>query len=208
MPDEMKPMTRPWFASRSAWTCTLLGGLLAWGYVRSGSAERAPVSTVAPVKHSEANTSATSPTRAVDADVRGIPSSTDLPPRGRLIETLRQQIAQSPVLGDAEAQSPLLESLDQAGAIWTKTQRQNREALRQLQRQVRVGDRRQSPHVILVTFDRASAFDNTDSPRGKLFTDLSPRGVSFRQHYAGGESPESGWWTLMTGRNSGRARTD
>lgn len=187
----------------STWTIVLLVGLMTWGYARSGSSPTMTRAAVAPLV---SKTAANVPSPPADADVRRIPSSVEPSPTGGLIGTLRQQIAQSPLLGDAAAQTPLLESLDRAGTIWTRTQRQNREALRQLNRQVRIGESRLTPHLVLVTFDRAGDFNDGRSARGKFFADLSTRGVTFRQHYAGGESPASGWWTLMTGRNSGRAR--
>ncbi len=208
MPDDTTLTARPWHLSISTWTVVFLGGLIVWGYARSGPTPRAPKVAIAPVATAVPNEPLVPASIASDEDVRGVPAAGEKPPTGRLIETLRQQIAQSPLLGEADAQSSLMDSLDQAGTIWTRTQRQNREALRQLKRQVRIGESRQSPHLVLVTFDRASAIDDADSPREKLFADLAQRGMNFRQHYAGGESPTSGWWTLMTGRNTGRARTE
>ncbi|HET6426691.1 MAG TPA: sulfatase-like hydrolase/transferase, partial [Planctomycetaceae bacterium] len=106
------------------------------------------------------------------------------------------------VLQDGEAQGSLLESLDQAGDLWERTHRQNRQALQQLQRQVRIGKSRQAPHLVLITFEHAG---DPDSSRDRLFADLSQRGVSFSEHYAGGLSPASGWWSLMTGYPASRA---
>lgn len=198
---------RAWQRFRSIGALLVVGGLMLWGYARAGLMQPRPFGTVATVAPNVPEKRTT--TADGDADVRGLPASAAPPASGRLIETLRQQVAQSPLLGDADAQSSLLEALDQAGTVWTRTQRQNRDALRQLKRQVRIGESRQSPHLILVTFDHAVMSDATtsSSPRGKLFTELAERGVSFQQHYAGGESPTSGWWTLMTGRNTGRARS-
>lgn len=173
---------------------------MAWGYARSSPTKRKPIETVAPVA-SNAPTGSL-PFVANEKDVRGPSSPAEKSSSGRLIDALRHQIAQSPVLQDADAQSSLLDSLDRAGDLWTKTQRQNRDALRQLKRQVRIGESRQAPHLVLITFDRSN------STRNGLFADLAHRGVNFTQHYAGGESTTSGWWTLMTGRNTGRARTD
>jgi arylsulfatase A-like enzyme len=106
------------------------------------------------------------------------------------------------MLQDDDAPGTLLQSLDQAGEIWTRTQRQNQLALRQLQRQVRIGESRQAPHIVLITFEHSG---EKDSPRGQLFKKLGERSVSFAQHYAGGESADSGWWSLMTGRPASRA---
>ncbi len=179
--------------------------LLGWGYLRGtvNSVAREPVApSSTPATTSQAAPSAT-PTN--DADTGNSPIRSADKPAGRLIDVLRQQIAQSPILQDDDAQSSLLNSLDQAGDLWTRTQRENRDALRQLNRQVRIGEQRQAPNLVLITFERAPEQNTTASPRDQLFARLKDRGASFTQHYAGGESPSSGWWTLMTGRNAGRA---
>ncbi len=208
VPSEFLRTIRPLATSISTWAVLVLVGLMTWGYARSGQTPRPSTAAKGPAAQSSPDRRPTSTAAESDEDARGIPTVGEKPPAGRLIEALRQQVGQSPLLQDADAQSSLLDSLDQAGEIWTKTQRQNREALRQLKRQVRIGESRQAPHLVLITFERASLLDATDSPRKKLFADLAKRGVTFSQHYAGGESPVSGWWTLMVGRNTGRARAD
>lgn len=208
VPSEFLRTIRPLATSISTWAVLVLVGLMTWGYARSGQAPRPSTTAKGPAAERSPESRPSLTATQSDEDARQIPTTAEKPSAGRLIEALRQQVGQSPLLQDADAQSSLLDSLDRAGEIWTKTQRQNREALRELKRQVRIGESRQAPHLVLITFERASALDATESPRKKLFADLAKRGVTFSQHYAGGESPVSGWWTLMVGRNTGRARAD
>lgn len=132
-----------------------------------------------------------------DAPV-GLPSR----PAG-VIEALQQQVANSPVLREAGADRELLSSLDQARSLLAESQERNRLALKRLNRQLRVGAARRSPNVLLILFDELGRAGGKELP---CLQALAARGCTFTNYYAGGADVETGWWTLMTGRNSGRAR--
>lgn len=133
------------------------------------------------------------------------------PNPSRLIDALQNQIANSPALQDNDTQASLLDSLQQAGDVLTRTKRQNQQALQQLQRQSRIGESRQAPHLVLVTFDHAYEVTDSETSRLLWFKDLSTRGVSFTQHYTGGTTADAAWCSLMTGKpalQSSRSPTD
>ncbi|MBI1348142.1 sulfatase-like hydrolase/transferase [bacterium] len=126
------------------------------------------------------------------------------PTRG-LVEALREQVRTSQILDEAGVQQDLMDSLDQAHELWSRTKAQNREALRRLQRGPSVGIARQAPHIVLITVDEwgdASPTDAFDLPH---WSDWASQGLVFSQHYAGGSDTESGFWSLMTGQNTGHA---
>lgn len=210
-PLDMEPdlSLQPIQPSRQSWkrfgVLIVLALAVLWGWRSAQSAFttriRAARASVAPPR------SGASHSKDLPVDTRrpSSPQKHSEAPTGGLIPTLREQIANSPVLQDGDAQDSLLDSLDQAGNLWERTQRQNRQALQQLQRQVRIGDSRQAPHIVLITFEQARTPDEPESPRNRLFANLAQRGVSFAEHYAGGSSPSSGWWSLMTGRPASRA---
>lgn len=203
MPTEpVQPAQLPW--TRFSLVAVLLIAIF-WSWTSARSALTTATQASSGKAYAPPIAPKSSKPRTTDADLQHPPATSKRDDQGRLINTLRDQVSNSPVLQDGDTQGSLLDSLDQAGEIWTRTQRQNQQALRQLQRQVRIGESRQTPHVILITFEHSG---EEDSPRGQLFEKLAERGVSFAQHYAGGASTDSGWWSLMTGHYASRASND
>jgi hypothetical protein len=135
-------------------------------------------------------------------DTDGVP--TPAPPPSSLIDALRQQITGNPVLKDADPDGHLLDSLDAADERFQQAKRQNWDAIRRLNRQPRVGEARQTPHLVLITVD-ALAQPTADEPPLPSWNSFAQDGVTFTHHYAGGGDVETGQWTLLTSRNSGRA---
>lgn len=199
--------TEPVQPARLSWTRFSLAAVLLiaifWSWTSARSAFTAAKQATSGKASAPPVTPRTSKPRSTDTDLQRPPSSEKRDDQGRLINALRDQVANSPMLQDDDAQGSLLESLNQAGDIWTRSQRQNQQALRQLQRQVRIGESRQAPHLILITFERSH---EEASPRRQFLDDLAKRGVSFSQHYAGGASSDSAWWSVMTGQPASRTR--
>jgi hypothetical protein len=150
LPAESAQSSRPSWPGVSLGIALAVCALIAWGYLRSGAGAAAATQRQVRTDVLENRTVDDVRPQSTIADAPDIAAP---PASGRLIETLRQQVAQSPVLQDGDAQSSLLDALDQAGDIWTKTQRQNRDALRQLNRQVRLGESRQAPSLVIITFE-------------------------------------------------------
>lgn len=132
------------------------------------------------------------------------PADTTRPTRG-IVDALREQVRSSQVLEESGVQQDLMDSLDHAHDLWTRTKEQNRQALRRLQRSPRIGAARQQPHLVLITVDELGANPNAGLPALPHWSDWAAGGVTFSQHYAGGGDIESGYWSLMTGQNTGRA---
>lgn len=143
-------------------------------------------------------TPARSPIRAATDD-----ATAPAPPTG-LIDALRQQITGNPAIKDADPDGHLLDSLDAADDLFQRAKQQNRDAIRRLNRQPRIGEARQTPHLVLITVD-SLAQSTGDQPPLPSWNSLAQDGMTFAQHYAGGGDVETGQWTLLTGRNSGRA---
>ena len=68
-----------------------------------------------------------------------------------LIDTLRGSIEGSPVFEESGARDSLLESLDAAQVELQRVKRDNRRALRDANRQMRVGSAARAPHLLLIT---------------------------------------------------------
>lgn len=125
-----------------------------------------------------------------------------------LIGALRGLMADSPLLESSDSASPLLNSLDEAEAIWSEAKARNREALRRANRQVRLGAATQSPHILLVLIDNVGPSDwesnGSVASRFPEIERLGREGIRFTQAYAGGTTPKTAHWTLMTGKSNGR----
>lgn len=196
--------------SRAAATIALTGWLLWAGVAGCGQSPRpAPQDASAP-QASKSDTADDAAPTVESADDLPAPRPLSSAPTGSgMIRTLRDQVSSNPALRDADPDGSLLQSLDRAHEIFTETKARNREAIRQAGRQPRVGAARRSPHLILLLAEdlapaELGSYGRVDSVTPHLDA-LAAAGRRFTQHYAGGTEPRSGWWTLMTGRNVGRA---
>lgn len=128
-----------------------------------------------------------------------------------LIETLRGTVEASPVFEEAGADDALVESLDAAQAELARTKRENRRAIREANRQLRVGSTKASPHLVLVTLSDVAYADigcyggETATPR---LDEFAAQGMRFSSFYASGTDPRGARWSLLTGLNGGRAPGD
>jgi arylsulfatase A-like enzyme len=122
---------------------------------------------------------------------------------------LKQQIESSQVIEEAGAADGLLEMLSDADDMLNQIKVRNREAIRQANRQVRIGAARLSPNIILILVDRLGHADlgcyGADGSPSPHLDQLAADGMRFENYYAGGPTDEAGFWSMMTGRNASRA---
>lgn len=125
-----------------------------------------------------------------------------------LIDTLRGTVDASPIFEETGAQESLLDSLDAAQEQLTRAQRDNRRALREANRQVRVGSSRASPHLLLITLSDV-AYADVGVYGGPDITphldDFAAAGMRFTDFYASSAQPRAARWSLLTGLNVGHA---
>jgi arylsulfatase A-like enzyme len=125
-----------------------------------------------------------------------------------VIGSLRSLIQSSPAFEDSGAQQDLLDNLDDADAALRSIKRQNRDALRQANRQVRLGAAARAPHIVLIVAEQLAVADFGRPAEGAAtphLDDLAAHGLRFTSFYAGGPDPQSALWTVFTGRNTARA---
>jgi arylsulfatase A-like enzyme len=125
-----------------------------------------------------------------------------------LIETLRGTVDASPVFEEAGADDTLLESLDAAQVELDRSKRENRRAIREANRQLRVGSAANAPHLILITLSDIAHADfacyggTTPTPNLDAF---AAQAMRFTDYYASSIDPRGARWSLLTGLNVGRA---
>lgn len=141
------------------------------------------------------------------------PAADDVEPRpeakSRLVRALREQIETAEPFAEGGVVDPLLDILTEADEILSQAKLRNMEAIRQTNRQVRVGAARLSPHIVLVIAERLRKTDlgcygNAPSVTPAIDR-LADSGMRFTNYYAGGPDPDSGFWALFTGNNPQRA---
>ncbi|MCA9072309.1 MAG: sulfatase-like hydrolase/transferase [Planctomycetaceae bacterium] len=124
-----------------------------------------------------------------------------------LIGALRSQIETMDGLG--EQSDELLQSLDDAEKVLTQIRRENRVALENANRQVRVHNSGRSPNIVLIVAPRLGwgdlgAYAQTKIPTPHLDS-LAKRGTVFTDFYAGAPSIAGSHWTLHTGYTANRS---
>lgn len=138
-------------------------------------------------------------------DVRGRNTLEDKP---GLIDTLRGTIEGSPVFEESGAQESLLDSLDAAQDELRRVKRDNRRALRNANRQQRVGSAARVPHLLLITISDIGYADlgcyggHSATPKLDAF---AAQGTRFTNFYAASASPRRSRLSLLTGLNAGHA---
>lgn len=143
-----------------------------------------------------------------DEDPSDDVGSPDQPGSG-LVETIRRTVEASPVFEESGVREQLLDGLSEAQAEMSRIKSENRRALREATRQVRVGGAASAPSLILITAERVGFGDL--SCYGQALYDtpsldaLAGRGLRFTQFYAGSADERAARWCLLTGLNSGRA---
>ncbi len=135
--------------------------------------------------------------------------ATEEPERG-LVNTLRQIVQGSPVFEESGVQVDLTEDLSIAHQTMSRAKRQNRDALRQANRQVQTLGR--VPNLVLISVDELplsalGCYGHQPSITPHI-DELASKGVRFEQAYAGSASARAAQWCLNAGLNSGRATAD
>ncbi len=125
--------------------------------------------------------------------------------RPTFFDGIRRIIGDTPTFDDNEATEGLVESLNRAEKIFKEVRQSNREAIRGMNRQVRVGQARQSPHIILITlpqlrFDQLSGMNRLNGIRRS--------GITFTNYYAPSENLTKSRWSMLTGRLAAQAPKD
>lgn len=104
----------------------------------------------------------------------------------------------------------LLKSLDDADKVLTQIRRENRIALENANRQVRVPGPARSPNIVMIVSPRLGwgdlgAYGQTKIPTPHL-DGLAKRGVVFTDFHGGDPTSAGSHWTLQTGYTANRSR--
>lgn len=136
-----------------------------------------------------------------DVDNRDKPDDAAPPPKSGVIGALRELVKSSSVFEEAGQSQSLDEMLTEADELLDRVRAENRIALRQVNRQVRLGP---AVNILLVTVSQLDAEDLADGSQTPHLEQLVRRGVTFPNYYAGSSTPAVAWWSLLTGQTSGR----
>jgi arylsulfatase A-like enzyme len=113
------------------------------------------------------------------------------------------------VFEESGVQEELLDGLTAAQDEISRIKRENRRALRDVNRQVRVGSSAATPNLVLITADRLGYGDLGCYGQTRYATPqldrLAGEGAQFNQFYAGSADGRGARWCLLTGLNTGRA---
>lgn len=126
---------------------------------------------------------------------------------GGLLDVLRQTVDLSPVFDQTGVQEGLSEGLANAADQLNRQKRDNRNAIREANRQVRIGAARSSPNLVLISveglgYGDLGCYGGSGTPQVDR---LARRGLRFTNFYAGSANSRASRWCLMTGSNTGRA---
>lgn len=142
---------------------------------------------------------------ANDSRQRSVPVQETKSP---FIRGLKQLLGSSPVLDDEGRQS-FHETLNDADSTLMRIRAENREAIRQANRQVRIRGAGNSPNIILMVADTLDfedlGYDGSKSPPETALRQLTRDGMRWSQFYSASPDPMVDRWCLLTGRHSGRA---
>jgi len=117
---------------------------------------------------------------------------------------LRGLIQSMNVFEEAGVDEGLVQQLDDASAQLGEIRKQNRVALREMNRQVRVGVNSSAPNLLLIQVDRlpAAAFHGKADELSQI-SQLVESGRIFSRYYAASSDLATARWSLYTGRNPG-----
>jgi arylsulfatase A-like enzyme len=126
--------------------------------------------------------------------------------RNPLTRGIRKLLDASPVLDDKE---DLGHTLSQADQLLADMKQENRDAIRDLNREVKVGPNR-APNVLLILAHELGYGDLACYGQEEIQTPhldrLANDGMRFTDFYAGGASAEATRWCLLLGADTSRAR--
>jgi len=114
-------------------------------------------------------------------------------------------ISDSPALEDSDVSGGLLDSLGAAEDALSAAKQQNRDAIRNMNRQMRVGAAKLTPNIVLITVPELQHGDldrlpDLEAARGD--------GVLFTNFYPASNDFDQSRWSLMTGQFATRAPRD
>lgn len=120
-----------------------------------------------------------------------------------MIGGLRNFIQSFDFGADEETQGGLLQQLDDASVSFQEIRKNNRDAIRMANRQVRTGRSGSSPNIILIQLERLSPDDLTKNqleghPHLSAFV---AQGRRFTRHYAASPVLSLARWSLLTGKS-------
>lgn len=127
------------------------------------------------------------------------------PDRPSIFDGIRRIIGDSPAFDDNDATEGLVESLNHAEKLYEDIRQSNREAIRGINRQVRIGRAKTSPNIILITVPQLR-FDQL--PEMTRLRGLRTSGMTFTNYYAPAESLAESRWSLLTGQPASTAPQD
>lgn len=125
--------------------------------------------------------------------------------RPSFFDGIRRIIGDSPAFDDNDATDGLVESLNRAEKAYDEIRQSNREAIRGMNRQIRIGQARQSPHIILVTLPQLRFDQLAGMPR---LNGIRNSGVTFTNYYPASDVLKSSRWSLLTGQLATQAPAD
>lgn len=127
------------------------------------------------------------------------------PDRPSIFDGIRKIIGDSPAFDDNDATEGLVESLNEAEKLYDGIRKSNREAIRGINRQVRIGRAKRSPNIIVVTVPHLRFDQLPTMPR---LTGLRTSGMTFTNYYASADSLAASRWSLLSGRLASTAPAD
>jgi len=135
-------------------------------------------------------------------------SQSDAPSRPGLIGGLRNLIQANDVLQDAGVGNGLLGQLDVAATQLEQAKQSNRMAIRQANRQARVGRNAGSPNIVLIQLERAFPVFHNDASLQALpnLYRLAANGLCFTRYYAGSSDLKLARWCLLSGKSPNLAQ--
>jgi arylsulfatase A len=142
-------------------------------------------------------------------DLRPVPES-EQERRPGLIGSLRDFMESSPIFEESGVQEELFQGLSEAQDELTRIRRENAEALRQANRQIRIGRAANDPSVILIQIERLG-FGDLGCYGGHAtpnIDELAEAGLRFTNFYTASPDLKRARWCLMTGRNPASAPAD
>ena len=117
--------------------------------------------------------------------------------RPTFFDGIRQVIGDNHAFDDDEVSGGLMQSLERAEETFREIRQSNREAIRKMNRQLRVGQSKSTPHVILVTLPQLRYDHLPEMPR---LSGVMRSGRFFTNYYAASDDIQAARWSLYTGQ--------
>lgn len=122
--------------------------------------------------------------------------------RPSIFDGLRRMIGDVPAFDDNEATDGLVESLNQAEQLYDEIRQSNRAAIRGINRQVRIGQAKRSPNIILITVPQLRFDQLPVMPR---LNGVRTSGITFTNYYAPADNLRDSRWSTYSGKLAAQA---